>query len=79
MFRGLLFPGLSARLRWFLGLVLSAFIFAVIHPQGWAGVPPIMTLAATFSVLRLCRQSLIAPMTAHAINNGSVCVVMLLM
>lgn len=79
MFRGLLFPGLSAKSRWLLGLVLSAFIFAVIHPQGWAGVPPIMTLAATFSVLRLWRQSLIAPVTAHAINNGSVCVVMLLM
>jgi membrane protease YdiL (CAAX protease family) len=79
MFRGLLFPGLSAKSRWLLGLVLSAFIFAVIHPQGWAGVPPIMTLAATFSLLRLWRQSLIAPMTAHAINNGSVCVVMLLM
>lgn len=79
MFRGLLFPGLSARGRWLAGLLLSAFIFAVIHPQGWAGVPPIMTLAATFSLLRLWRQSLIAPMTAHAINNGSVCVVMLLM
>lgn len=79
MFRGLLFPGLSAWLRWLLGMLLGAFIFAVIHPQGWAGVPPIMTLAATFSVLRLWRQSLIASMTAHAINNGSVCVVMLLM
>jgi membrane protease YdiL (CAAX protease family) len=79
MFRGLLFPGLSARLRWLLGMLLGAFIFAVIHPQGWAGVPPIMTLAATFSLLRLWRQSLIAPMTAHAINNGSVCLLMLLM
>lgn len=79
MFRGLLFPGLSARLRWLLGMLLGAFIFAVIHPQGWAGVPPIMTLAASFSLLRLWRQSLIAPMTAHAINNGSVCAIMLLM
>lgn len=76
-FRGLLFPGLSAWMRWFLGIVLSAFVFAVIHPQGWAGVPAIMALAATFSMLRLWRRSLIAPMAAHALNNGIMCVMML--
>ncbi len=73
MFRGLLFPGLSAGKRWLLGSVLSAFIFAVIHPQGWAGVPAIMAIAITLSTLRLLRGSLIAPMTAHALNNGMVC------
>ena len=51
---------------------MGAFIFAVIHPQGWAGVPPIMALALTLSALRLTRGSLIAPMTAHALNNGLV-------
>jgi membrane protease YdiL (CAAX protease family) len=79
MFRGLLFPGLSAWLRWVIGILTSAFIFAVIHPQGWAGVPAIMALAAGFSLLRMWRQSLIAPMTAHALNNGLVCVMMLLL
>lgn len=79
MFRGQLFPGLSAWLRWLAGVVLSAFVFAVIHPQGWAGVPAIMALAASFSVLRMWRRSLIAPMTAHALNNGIMCVVMLLL
>ena len=79
MFRGLLFPGLSAGLRWLLGVVVGAFVFAVVHPQGWAGVPAIMVLACSFSFLRLWRQSLIAPMTAHALNNGLVCVAMLLL
>lgn len=79
MFRGLLFPGLSAWLRWLLGMLLAAFVFAVIHPQGWAGVPAIMALAATFSFLRMWRQSLIAPMTAHALNNGIMCAMMLLL
>ena len=79
MFRGMLFPGLSAWLRWLAGLVLSAFVFAVIHPQSWAGVPAIMVLAGSFSFLRLWRQSLIAPMTAHALNNGLMCVALLLM
>jgi membrane protease YdiL (CAAX protease family) len=77
MFRGLLFPGLSAWLRWLMGLLLSAFVFAAIHPQGWAGVPAIMALACSFSLLRMWRQSLIAPMTAHALNNGIMCLVML--
>ncbi len=79
MFRGLLFPGLVAWLRWLLGVVMTAFIFAVIHPQGWAGVPAIMALATAFSILRMWRQSLIAPMTAHALNNGIICTMMLLM
>lgn len=78
MFRGILFPGLSAWLRWLLGAVLGAFVFAVIHPQSWAGVPAIMVLASSFSLLRMWRQSLIAPMTAHALNNGIMCVAMLL-
>lgn len=79
MFRGLLFPGLAAWVRWLLGVLLSAFVFAVIHPQGWAGVPAIMALAAAFSLLRMWRQSLIAPMMAHALNNGIMCTMMLLM
>lgn len=79
MFRGLLFPGLSAWMRWLLGMLMSAFVFAVIHPQGWAGVPAIMALAGTFSLLRMWRHSLIAPMTAHALNNGIMCVMMLLL
>lgn len=79
MFRGLLFPGLSAWLRWMTGVALSAFVFAVIHPQGWAGVPAIMVLAGSFCFLRIWRRSLIAPMTAHALNNGVMCVAMLLL
>jgi membrane protease YdiL (CAAX protease family) len=77
MFRGLLFPGLSAWLRWVLGALGGAFIFAVIHPQGWAAVPAIMALALAFSLLRMWRQSLIAPITAHALNNGILCVLLL--
>ena len=79
MFRGLLFPGLAAWLRWLLGILMGAFVFAVIHPQGWAGVPAIMALAGTFSLLRMWRQSLIAPMTAHALNNGIMCAMMILL
>lgn len=69
-FRGLLFPGLSARLRWIPGLILSCFIFAVIHPQGWFGVPMLMIIAAMLAFLRQWRGSLLGGMAAHALNNG---------
>lgn len=69
-FRGLMLPGFAALLRWVGAAVLGAFIFAVIHPQGWAAVPAIMLIALAASALRLVRGSLIAPMTLHAVNNG---------
>lgn len=78
MFRGLLFPGLSALLRWVMGAVTAAFIFAVIHPQGWAAVPAIMSIALGASGLRLLRGSLIAPMALHAMNNGTLVLMLIL-
>lgn len=69
-FRGLMLPGFAALLRWVAAAVVGAFIFAVIHPQGWAAVPAIMIIALGASALRLVRGSLIAPMTLHAVNNG---------
>jgi membrane protease YdiL (CAAX protease family) len=78
MFRGLLFPGLSASLRWVMGALIGAFVFAVIHPQGWAAVPAIMAIALGASMLKLVRGSLIAPMTLHALNNGTLVAMLIL-
>ena len=77
MFRGLLYRHLreaSARLgrAWSIlaaGL-LSSFVFAIIHPQGPLGVPPLMALAFTFALVREWRGTLGPPMIAHGINNG---------
>ena len=41
------------------------------------GGTPIMALALAFSLLRMWRQSLISPVTAHALNNGILCVLLL--
>lgn len=76
-FRGLLFPGLAARWRLVAGVVASSFLFAAVHPQGWAGVPPLMVLAAAFSLIRAWRGSLIGGITAHALNNGLITLMML--
>ena len=78
MFRGLLFPGLSGLSRWVIGALGGAFIFAVVHPQGWAGVPVIMIIALMASTLRVLRGSIVAPMAAHALNNGCVSLIYVL-
>jgi membrane protease YdiL (CAAX protease family) len=72
MFRGALFRSLRERGR---GPVVSsltvAFLFAVIHPQGFFVVPGLMSLGFGFALLREWRDSLVAPIVAHAVHNGA--------
>lgn len=71
MFRGALWRGLRERWGFGLSAVVMAFIFAAIHPQGALAIPPLAALAVGFAGLREWRGSLIAPMLAHAIHNGT--------
>ena len=77
MFRGALYqhlreigPGLAKWASVAFSVLLSGFVFAAIHPQGWLGVPILMSLATAFALSREWRGSLIPAMIAHAINNG---------
>ena len=79
MFRGFLYRYLrdgTSKLLWFGSFVIAAFvssfIFAIIHPQGVVFVPVLGALAIGFCLGREWRGSLIAPMVAHALNNGVV-------
>jgi membrane protease YdiL (CAAX protease family) len=69
MFRGALFHHLRRRWGWAITATVVAFIFAVIHPQGWVAVPVLGSIAIVLAALREWRGSLIAPMVAHACNN----------
>lgn len=69
MFRGVLFHHLRRRWGWAISAPIVAFIFAVIHPQGWVAVPVLGSIAIVLAALREWRGSLIAPMVAHACNN----------
>lgn len=85
MFRGVLYRHLreaSSRLGVTMSVIASgllvSFVFAVIHPQGWLAVPPLMALAFGFTLLREWRETLIPSMVAHGINNGLLTVVLIL-
>lgn len=69
MFRGAFYAHMRQRFTWVPSALIVGVIFAVIHPQGWVGVPPITALAFTFASIREWRGSLIASMSAHALNN----------
>jgi membrane protease YdiL (CAAX protease family) len=77
MFRGVLYrhlrEGLSRGHRVasvLLSTLVTSFVFAVIHPQGWLGVPPLMGIATAFTLTREWRGSLLPCMLAHGLHNG---------
>jgi membrane protease YdiL (CAAX protease family) len=72
LFRGALYGYLRGRWSWPVASALTGFLFAVVHPQGWIGVPALTTIGFVLGAIREWRGSIIAPMTAHALNNGTV-------
>jgi membrane protease YdiL (CAAX protease family) len=56
-----------------------SLVFAAIHPQGWVAIPVLGSIALILAALREYRGSLIAPMTAHALNNALAVLMMVLM
>ena len=85
MFRGVLYRHLrDASARWgealsilVSGIVVS-FIFAVIHPQGLLAVPALMALAFVFAMVREWRGTVVPGMVAHALNNGLIMILLML-
>ncbi|MFN4243992.1 MAG: lysostaphin resistance A-like protein [Tepidisphaerales bacterium] len=78
MFRG----ALLSHCRGFAGPVLSSLItgvvFAAVHPQGWTALPTLTAIGITLALIRQWRGSILAPMVAHALNNGVVMLLLLL-
>jgi len=71
LFRGALHRYLRGRLGFFLSALITGLIFAGLHPQGWMAIPALGAIGIGFSLLREWRDSLVAPMVAHSINNGA--------
>lgn len=86
MFRGVLYRHLreaTGRLATASSALLSAtvvsFLFAIIHPQGFLGVPVLMALAYAFALAREWRGTLLPAMFAHGLNNGVAFTIFLLL
>lgn len=69
IFRGALYSHLRLKHSALWSALVSSFLFAVIHPQGYAALPTLGAIAMVLAILREWRGALIAPMTAHALNN----------
>jgi membrane protease YdiL (CAAX protease family) len=78
MFRGLLLSGLRARWSFWIAALFTSVIFAAVHPQGWAAIPVLASIALCLSFLRAWRGNMVAPMVAHAVHNGLLVSFMLL-
>ena len=71
MFRGALYGAWRSRLGRILALLIMAFCFAVVHPQGLLAVPALMGIAIAFGLMREWRGSLIAGIVAHGLHNAA--------
>ncbi len=85
MFRGVLYrhlrggtAGAGMALSILLSTTINAFVFAIIHPQGWVAVPALMSLAFGFALVREWRDTVLPSMIMHSINNGVLITVMII-
>jgi membrane protease YdiL (CAAX protease family) len=70
IFRGLLYGWIRQHLGYRSTILITSAIFGMIHPYSPLGMIQVACGGLLFGLLREWRGSLIAPMTAHAINNG---------
>ncbi len=69
-FRGLLFGWLRARAGRVMTIVVVSAVFGAGHPYSPLGLVQVAVLGTMLGLLREWRGSLIAPMVAHALHNG---------
>lgn len=79
IFRGVFFHYLRQQYSFWISAAVSSLIFAMIHPQGYTAIPVIMAISISFSIQRELRKSIVAPITAHIINNSIVAILLLIL
>jgi len=78
-FRGFLVAHLLPRWGMPVTLLATGVVFAAVHPQGLAGIPALAAIGIVFAAIRCWRGSLIASAIAHALHNGALLLLMLLL
>lgn len=79
VFRGAFFHHLRERLGVFASALVSGLAFAAIHPQGIVGIPVLAAIGGSFALIREWRGSIIAPVVAHALHNGAIVTMLVLL
>jgi membrane protease YdiL (CAAX protease family) len=85
MFRGVLYRQLRTSSNK-LGIVLSiicsmlltSFLFAAIHPQGWIAIPALMAIAIGMNFMREWRGTILPSIIVHGVSNGLVTSMMII-
>lgn len=70
MFRGCLYRWCRVRMTWIPTTIVTAAIFGAIHPYSLGGMISVAFGGLTLGLLREWRQSLYAPIVAHALYNA---------
>ena len=69
IFRGILLPTLSRDFGIILGIIVSAFIFALAH-LSLGEMPPLFVLGVGLGITRIASGSLLSSVTMHSLWNG---------
>ncbi len=79
MFRGVLYRQLRSSTQKFgllfsiiTSVLITSFLFAAIHPQGWIAIPALMSIAIGMNLMREWRGTIIPSMIVHGMSNGIV-------
>ncbi len=79
VFRGALYRHLRGYMPAVLSALVGGVLFAFMHNYGALFTPPLIALGFNFSMMREWRGSLIAPMTAHFLHNGTLLMLVVLL
>jgi membrane protease YdiL (CAAX protease family) len=77
VFRGALYRHMRGRLGMVFAAILTAVMFALVHGYPLALMAPLITLGVSFAFMREWRGSVISCITAHALHNGSIMLLLL--
>jgi len=77
IFRGAFYRHLRTRAGVLLSAIVCALIFGVMHGYDFVLLGGVISLGFVFSLLREWRGSLIAPITAHALHNGTLMLIVI--
>lgn len=78
IFRGYFYAHCRRWLHWSVSGIVVGIVFAAIHPQGIWFIPGLASVGFVLAMIREWRGSLIGSMTAHAIHNGMVAFVIVI-